>query len=62
MSDLFVDRETATELTRNGAARLLAAAGHEEREAVVRFLAGRDERPSQGAFASLAPTAAKSKE
>ena len=63
MSDLFVDREAATELTESDAARLLwAAPGAPGREALVRFLAGRDERPWQGAFASLASIADKSKE
>ncbi|MCW3798167.1 hypothetical protein OMW55_10160 [Sphingomonas sp. BN140010] len=63
MSDLLVDRKTSAELTGSEAALLLRAApGGPDREALVRFLAGRDERPAQGAFASLAPAAQKSKE
>jgi len=57
LSDLFVKWEVAAELTRRDVRKLLNRSGSErEQDALVRFLAGRDERPLEGAFASLSPS------
>jgi len=62
LSDLFVDWSAATELRDSQVCKLLGAVpGRSEREALVHFLAGRDERPCQGTFASLAAIGARPK-